>query len=417
MRPPSPAPASITIPAPLNWQSPHGRPLPAGIDPAGLRTLVMAILNVTPDSFSDGGQFHSTRAVVDRAGMLLEEGADLLDVGGESTRPGHMPVSEAEEQARVLPVIEALRKAFPATPLSIDTHRASVARAAIRAGADIINDIWGGMSGMDVAVWRAWREAGVGIAGATPQSPIPPARSEKPDKPKPLPLPYEAKNLPLSAGHRRQPDNSNKLNNSNNPDNSNNSDTPAPPPPTPHTAPPDSTSGAANAANAADAATPPISPMARVMAEARCPVILMHNRVSGRDYTDFWPDVLLDLRASIAMARAAGVAENQLWLDPGIGFAKDAAENLEVLRSLGRIAALGHPVLLGTSRKSTIGRVLDEPMPARRGAGTAATLVWGVQQGARMVRVHDVAAMRPFLRMADAIRSGLMWRKAPPILF
>jgi dihydropteroate synthase len=344
MIPPSSAPASITFPTPLAWQSPHGRPLPTGIDQAGLRTLVMAILNVTPDSFSDGGQFHSTQAVVDRAGVLLEEGADLFDVGGESTRPGHMPVGEAEEQARVLPVIEALRKAFPATPISIDTYRAAVAQAAIRAGADMINDIWGGMSGVDVAAWQAWREiaradaitpagAGIGADVASPGNTHPPAT------------------------------------------------------------------------------TPPVSPMARVMAATRCPVILMHNRVSGRDYTGFWPDVLLDLRASIAMARAAGVAENQIWLDPGFGFAKDAAENLEVLRHLDRIAALGHPVLLGTSRKSTIGRVLDEPIPARRGAGTAATLVWGVQQGARMVRVHDIAKTLPLLRMADAIRAGLAWRK------
>ncbi|OAM88837.1 dihydropteroate synthase family protein [Termitidicoccus mucosus] len=361
MSPPSSAPASITSPTPLDWQSPHGRPLPTGIDPAGLRTLVMAVLNVTPDSFSDGGQFHSTQAVVDRAGMLLGEGADLLDVGGESTRPGHMPVGEAEEQERVLPVIEALRKAFPATPISIDTHRAAVARAAIRAGADIINDIWGGMSGMDAAAWRAWREAGTGNAGANPKS-----------------LPSEARSPTIPSERSEKPGNPNSTG------------TPA------------------------AAATPPISPMARVMAEARCPVILMHNRMSGRDYTGFWPDVLLDLRASIAMTRAAGVAENQIWLDPGFGFAKDAAENLEVLRHLGRIAALGHPVLLGTSRKSTIGRVLDEPIPAQRGAGTAATLVWGVQQGARMVRVHDVADMQPFLRMADAIRSGLAWRKASP---
>jgi dihydropteroate synthase len=205
---------------------------------------------------------------------------------------------------------------------------------------------------------------------------IPSGRSEKPDNPKSFPS--EARSQTPSAERQRQPDN------------------------------PNSTGASATAA------TPPVSPMTRVMAEARCPVILMHNRMSGRDYTDFWPDVLLDLRASIAMARAAGVAENQIWLDPGFGFAKDAAENLEVLRHLGRIAALGHPVLLGTSRKSTIGRVLDEPIPARRGAGTAATLVWGVQQGARMVRIHDVAGMRPFLRMADAIRSGLMWRKVSP---
>jgi dihydropteroate synthase len=315
--------------------------MPAGVDPAGPRTLVMAVLNLTPDSFSDGGQFHSTQAVVDRAGALLAEGADLLDVGGESTRPGHAPVGETGELARVLPVIEALRKAFPAAPISIDTYKAAVAQAAIRAGADIINDILGGMSGVDAAVWRAWREAARNHAAA-------------PSAERGAPLPETA----VSA--------------------------------------------------------PPVSPMARVMAGARCPVILMHNRAPGRDYADFWPDMLLDLRASVAMARAAGVAENQIWLDPGFGFAKDAAQNLEALKHLGRVVALGPPVLLATSRKSTIGRVLDEPVPARRDAGTAATLVWGVQQGARMVRVHDVAGTRPHLLMADAIRAGLSWRKASP---
>lgn len=260
----------------------------------------MGILNITPDSFSDGGELASPQAAAARAGELLAAGADVLDIGGESTRPGHAPVSEAGELARVLPAIEAIRRAFPAAPISIDTYKPAVARAAVRAGADIVNDVWGG---------------------------------------------------------RHVPD-----------------------------------------------------AMPRAVAELRCPVILMHNR-GAPDYTDFWPDVLADLRACASAMTAAGVAPEQIWLDPGFGFAKDAAQNLEVLKNLSRIAKLGYPVLLGTSRKSTIGRVLKKQMPSDREDGTAATLVWGIQQGARMVRVHDVAAMRPFVEMADAIRTGAAWRE------
>ncbi len=283
----------------LQWRSPHGRVLPEGS-----RTLIMGILNITPDSFSDGGEIASPQAAVARAGELLSGGADVLDIGGESTRPGHASVGEAEELARVLPVIEAVRAAFPDAPISVDTCKAAVARAAVRAGADIVNDIWGVRGG---------------------------------------------------AGE-----------------------------------------------------------MARAVAELHCPVILMHNRAAP-DYTDFWTDVLADLRASIAAARGAGIEAGQIWLDPGFGFAKDAAQNLEVLKNLSRIAALGHPVLLGTSRKSTIGRVLKKQIPAERGDGTAATLVWGIQQGARMARVHDAAAMRPFVQMADAIRAGAAWKDDEPL--
>jgi dihydropteroate synthase len=151
--------------------------------------------------------------------------------------------------------------------------------------------------------------------------------------------------------------------------------------------------------------------MARAAAALRCPLILMHNR-PDRAYTDFWPDFLNDLRLSLALARAAGVAEHQLWLDPGFGFAKDPAHNLEVVKNLHRVAALGYPVLLGTSRKSTIGLVLDGAPAADRLEGTAATLVWGIQQGASMVRLHDIAAHRRILRMADALKAGLQWN--PP---
>jgi dihydropteroate synthase len=297
-----------------SWHSPHGRPLPA---PGG-RTLVMGVLNVTPDSFSDGGQLTSVQAVVDRAGTMLTAGADVLDVGGESTRPGAAPVSAAEECDRVLPALMALRRAFPEAALSIDTYKAVVAEAAVRAGADIVNDIWGGLQG----VTAAERQRLIAV---------------------------------VQAG----------------------------------------------------TAVPP-SPMTQAVAALRCPVILMHNR-PDRDYDDFWADLLADLRLSLAVARAADVLAHQIWLDPGFGFAKNPPHNLEVLKHLDRVVALGQPVLLGTSRKSTVGLVLGAPVGERLD-GTGATLVWGIQQGCQMVRVHDVAPMMRFVRMADAIKAGLAWK-------
>jgi dihydropteroate synthase len=281
----------------------------------------MGVLNATPDSFSDGGQLPSPQAAVDRAGAMLAAGADVLDIGGESTRPGAAPVSAAEECDRVLPALAALRQAFPDAPVSIDTYKAAVAAEAVGAGADIVNDIRGALHG--------W-----------------------------------------TAGDRRQ--------------------------------------SAAALQRGEPSADGPRSPMAEAVATLRCPVILMHNR-PDRNYGDFWADVLSDLRLSLAVTRAAGVPGHQIWLDPGFGFAKDPPHNLEVLKHLDRIVALGHPVLLGTSRKSTVGLVLDSPVGDRLD-GTGATLVWGIQQGCHMVRVHDVAAMLRFVRMADAIRAGLDWK-------
>jgi dihydropteroate synthase len=269
----------------------------------------MGVLNVTPDSFSDGGQLPTPEAVVERAGALLAEGADVLDLGGESTRPQARPVSAPEELARVLPALAALRQEFPNAPISIDTYKAEVAEAAVRAGADIINDIWGSTYGM-------------------------------------------------AAAQRR-------------------------------------------------GGTAPPSPMAGVAAALGCPIILMHNRPDS-DYGDFWADLLGDLRFSLALAQAAGVPAHQIWLDPGFGFAKEPAHNLEVLKHLDRVVALGYPVLLGTSRKSTIGRVLDAPVDDRL-EGTAATVVWGIAQGCRMVRLHDIAPLRRHILMADAIKAGLAW--------
>ena len=297
------------------WQSPHGRLLPA----VGGRTLIMGILNVTPDSFSDGNPQLSTQTVVDRAAVMLAEGADVLDIGGESTRPGALAISVTEELARVLPAIEAIRRSWPQVPLSIDTYKAEVAETAVRAGADIVNDVWGLTRGLTIAERARW--------WALAQNTEPAA-------------------MPLAPTR-----------------------------------------------------------MAATVATLGCPVIAMHNR-SSAVYDDFWSDLLQDLRISLAIAHAAGIPPHQIWLDPGFGFAKDVGQNLAVVRDLGRVVGLGYPVLLGTSRKSAIGRVLGTEVGDRLD-GTGATLVWGIQQGCAMVRVHDVAVMRRYVRMADALKQGL----------
>lgn len=295
----------------IPWSSPHGTPLP----PVGDRTLVMGILNVTPDSFSDGGTWFDAGAAVRQARQLVKEGADVIDVGGESTRPNAAPVSADEEIARIVPVIRQLRRELPTVPISIDTYKAEVAAVAIEAGADMINDVWGFKHGLDDDALRRWSDAA-----------------------------------------------------------------------------------------AASSFLPP-SPMATVAAEKNCPAFLMHNR-RERVYADFWPEILADLRTSISLALAAGMPKHQIWIDPGFGFGKKPQHNLEALKHLDRFTALGHPILLGTSRKSTIGLVLDRPVDQRL-EGSAATVVWGIAKGCAMVRVHDVAATLPFIQMADAIRKGL----------
>lgn len=276
------------------WKSPHGRSLPDWRQ----RTLLMGILNVTPDSFSDGGVALEPGQAAAKAVALQAAGADVIDLGAESTRPGASPVDPAEELRRLIPAIRAVRAALPKTPISADTYRPEVARAAIEAGADILNDVWGGA--------RDSRRAGLGP----------------------------------------------------------------------------------------------------VAAECGCPWILMHNRAEPTA-GDFWAECLGDLRAAVARAEDSGVARHQLWVDPGFGFGKTHAQNLEVLGRLGRLTALGLPVLLGTSRKSTLGQVLAEPDPLARGPGDAACATWGIALGAAMLRVHDVAATRPVARMADALRGGL----------
>lgn len=254
------------------------------------RTLVMGILNVTPDSFSDGGAYIEPEAAVARAKQMIAEGADILDIGGESTRPGFAPVSAEEEQRRVLPVIRAIREAGIGTPISIDTYKADTARKAMLAGASMLNDIW---------------------------------------------------------GLQRDPE------------------------------------------------------MAEVAVEFGCPIVLMHNRKEAV-YANFIHDVLSDLQETIRRAQAAGIRDEQIVLDPGIGFAKTYEQNLQLMNELHRIAALGYPVLLGTSRKSMIRQTLGLPADDVI-EGTAATTALGIAQGCRIVRVHDVKAMRRVADMTDAI--------------
>jgi len=279
----------------MSWTSPHGTPLPDW----RRRTLIMGIMNLTPDSFSDGGELPGADDALRRAEALLNDGADVLDLGAESTRPGATSVDAEVERARLLPVVQALRRRFPQAVLSVDTYKPDVAAAAVAAGADLVNDVEGGRFG---------------------------ARGDA-------------------------------------------------------------------------------SPMGAVCAAARCPLILMHRRREAH-YHDFWPEMLADLRGSLRAAQAAGMAPEQLWTDPGFGFGKTPAQNLRLVRDLAKVAALGHPVLLGTSRKSTLGLVLEEPDPLRRTAGNDVTAAWGIAQGCSMVRVHDVAAIRPVVRMADALRRG-----------
>lgn len=260
--------------------------------PLGERTLVMGILNVTPDSFSDGGKFVDLDRAVAHARAMVEAGADVIDIGGESTRPGSVPVGAAEELDRVLPVIRALSEHLD-IPLSIDTYKAEVADRAIAAGAHLINDVWG------------------------------------------------------AKRDRR---------------------------------------------------------MAEVAARRQVPIILMHNREEPR-YEHFFTDFIRDLRESVQIALDAGVSHDQIILDPGIGFAKSLEQNLEAMRRLDDLVGLGYPVLLATSRKSMIGKVLDLPVEDRL-EGTAATVALGVAKGCHMVRVHDVKEMKRVTTMMDAMLKG-----------
>ena len=255
-------------------------------------TYVMGILNVTPDSFSDGGRWIERDKALKQVEQMLEEGMDILDIGGESTRPGHTQISVEEEIARVVPVIEAVKEQFE-VPISLDTYKAQVAQAGIAAGVDLINDIWG--------------------------------------------LKYD-------------------------------------------------------------------KDMARVIAESGVACCLMHNR-NMAEYQNFVQELIADLAESLALAEQAGIAREKIILDPGVGFAKSYDNNLEVLHSLEKLKELGHPLLLGTSRKSVIGLALDLPVEERL-EGTLVTTVFGVLKGCAFVRVHDVKENVRAIRMAEAILQG-----------
>ena len=284
----------------------------------GARTYVMGILNITPDSFSGDGLFPfaapqesagrpvGVDSAIAQARQFVKAGVDILDVGGESTRPGAEPVNEHEEMERVLPVIRALAAEFPDMLISVDTYKASVAQAALEAGAHIVNDVWG-----------------------------------------------------LRADPK----------------------------------------------------------LAAVVKHYNIPVILMHNRSNpktaevrdrlggryvGVEYDNLLEDVKHELLESVAIAKSAGILDEKIILDPGIGFGKTVEQNLELLNRLGEIRALGYPVLLGPSRKSFIGYTLDLP-PDQRVEGTAATISVGITRGADIIRVHDVLEMARIARMTDAI--------------
>jgi dihydropteroate synthase len=294
-------------------------PAPTRIGPTsfrwGERTYVMGIVNVTPDSFSgdgllsaggtsrsapaDGAPIDPVETAVQLGCRMAEEGADLLDVGGESTRPGHAPVATQEELRRVVPVVAALRAALPHMPLSIDTTKAAVAEAALAAGADLLNDIWG-----------------VGSDDS----------------------------------------------------------------------------------------------LARLAADRRAPLVIMHNRAEPR-YHALLPEVIADLEAALDRAVRLGVRWDDLIVDPGFGFGKTPEQNLAIVRDLATLRALGRPILLGTSRKSSLGLVLGLPVEERLEA-TLATTALGIAGGADLVRVHDVRANVRAARISDAIVRA-NWRSEP----
>lgn len=253
------------------------------------KTYIMGILNVTPDSFSDGGKFNNLDAALYHAEEMIREGADIVDVGGESTRPGHTVISEEEEIARVTPVLEALKARFD-VPLSIDTYKAPVAQAALQAGADLVNDIW---------------------------------------------------------GFRHDPR------------------------------------------------------VARLTAQYGAACCLMHNR-NEAVYENFLEDMVKDMEICLSIAREAGVPEDKIMLDPGVGFGKTYEMNLEAINHVDILHRLGFPLLLGTSRKSVIGLTLNLPSD-QRVEGTLVTTVLGVLKGCAFVRVHDIKENKRAIQMTEAI--------------
>jgi len=272
----------------------------------GSRTYLMGVLNVTPDSFSDGGQFDTVETALAQAQKLVEAEMDILDIGGQSTRPGSKPTTLEEECDRTLPIIRAIRSAthdwLRDIPISIDTTRAEVARQALQAGADIVNDISGGTYEPDIF---------------------------------------------------------------------------------------------------------------QVAAEADSPIMLMHLRGTPEtmqtltDYEDLMGEIVTFLAQQADKAVGAGINPAKIVIDPGIGFAKTVEQNLTILKELAALQTMGCPVLVGTSRKSFIGKLLNQPEAQRRVWGTAATVDCAIAHGADIVRVHDGPEMRDVCRMADAL-----WRSS-----
>ena len=279
----------------------------------GKRTYIMGILNLTPDSFSDGGSYRSTEEAVKRAKEMARQGADMIDVGGESTRPDHTPVSESEEMERVIPVIAALKSEIN-VPVSIDTMKASVAEAAIKKGASVINDVWGFKK--DVKMAEVAARYGVACC-----------------------LMHNRENKNTAQGNEWYVENKQE--------------------------------------------------------DKQCP---------GKtfQYDDFIDGMLAEIAESIEIALKAGVKKENIMIDPGIGFAKTHEQNLAVMKNLKVFKTLGYPVLLGTSRKSLIGNVLNLP-PDQRMEGTIVTTALGIFQGCDFVRVHDVLENKKACVMADAI--------------
>lgn len=253
---------------------------------------VMGILNVTPDSFSDGGKWTDKRKAFAHVSQMIQEGAAIIDVGGESTRPGHIQISVEEEIERVVPVIEMIKDNF-SIPVSIDSYKSPVVEAALKAGADLVNDIWG--------------------------------------------LKYDRR-------------------------------------------------------------------VADLIAEYQVPCCLMHNR-NTPDYKNFLEDVCQDLKDSVEIAKEAGIPDEHIILDPGVGFGKTYEQNLSIIHHLECLKDLGYPVLLATSRKSVIGLTLDLPSDDRI-EGTLVTTVLGVEKGASFVRVHDVKENIRAIKMTQAIMKG-----------
>ncbi len=256
----------------------------------GEKTYIMGILNVTPDSFSDGGEFTNIEIALRHANEMIKQGADIIDVGGESTRPGSEEVGEEEELKRVLPVIEELVKKT-SIPISVDTYKASIADKVLKAGAHMINDVWG-----------------------------------------------------------LQRDKN----------------------------------------------------MAKIIARYDVPVVMMHNQEKDVYDDDIMECIKDFFKKSIKIAKDAGIKDENIILDPGIGFGKNPEQNMHVMKRLGELKDLGYPILLGTSRKSMIGKILDLP-PKERIEGTIATTVMGIMQGIDIVRVHDIKENLRAAKVTDAI--------------